>query len=103
MFLIECLIFSSSDYRAPMHLSDYDYSVLHKTIYLEARGECTLVKHSKSIGSHNECEQGQQAVAHAILNRARANRDYWGGSSVAGEFCQRQMEEKTFANDKKEN
>lgn len=43
--------------------------VFKKTIYAEARGEP---------------EEGQQWVAWVIKNRARFNREYWGGSSIKG-------------------
>lgn len=46
-----------------------DYRTLKDTIYAEARGEP---------------REGQIAVAHVILNRARANRSYWGGNSISG-------------------
>ncbi|GMR33561.1 hypothetical protein PMAYCL1PPCAC_03756 [Pristionchus mayeri] len=46
-----------------------DFDVLKKTIWLEARGEP---------------HEGQVAVAYVIKNRARANRGYWGGSTIAG-------------------
>ncbi len=41
--------------------------VFKKTIYAEARGEPL---------------EGQQWVAWVIKNRARLNREYWGGSSI---------------------
>ncbi|GMT15559.1 hypothetical protein PFISCL1PPCAC_6856, partial [Pristionchus fissidentatus] len=43
--------------------------VLKKTIWLEARGEP---------------HEGQVGVAYVIKNRANANRDYWGGNTIAG-------------------
>lgn len=39
------------------------------TVYAEARGEP---------------REGQIAVANVIINRALANKSYWGGSSIAG-------------------
>ena len=50
-------------------VSKNDYDTLKATIYAEARGEI---------------RDGQIAVAHVILNRARANKPYWGGSTIAG-------------------
>ncbi|GMS99207.1 hypothetical protein PENTCL1PPCAC_21382, partial [Pristionchus entomophagus] len=43
--------------------------VLKKTIWLEARGEP---------------HEGKVAVAYVIINRARANRSYFGGNTIAG-------------------
>jgi N-acetylmuramoyl-L-alanine amidase len=47
------------------HLSEKE--VFAKTIYAEARGES---------------RQGQEWVGWVIKNRARMNREYWGGSSI---------------------
>lgn len=41
--------------------------ILAKTVYLEAQGET---------------RKGWRAVAFVIRNRARLNRDYWGGDSI---------------------
>jgi N-acetylmuramoyl-L-alanine amidase len=54
---------------AALDRESYDYQILHKTIFAEARGEPEL---------------GQRAVAWVIRNRAEQNRDYWGGESIAG-------------------
>ena len=51
-----------------MGLSSHDYEILLKTVYGEARGEE---------------QRGQLAVAWVIYNRARLNKSYWGGSSIA--------------------
>ncbi|XP_037037550.1 spore cortex-lytic enzyme-like [Bradysia coprophila] len=45
-----------------------DKDILAQTVYHEARGES---------------EDGWKAVAHVIKNRAKANKSYWGGNSVA--------------------
>lgn len=52
-----------------MDRNSYDYQTLLKTIYGEARGESEL---------------GQRAVAWVINNRAKLNRGYWGGNTIAG-------------------
>lgn len=46
-----------------------DKEILAKTVYLEARGEPT---------------EGWRGVAFVIMNRAKLNKSYWGGSSVGG-------------------
>ena len=56
-----------------MNRNSYDYQTLLKTIYSEARGESEL---------------GQRAVAWVIYNRAKLNREYWGGNTLAG-VCKR--------------
>ena len=55
-----------------MSLDSHDYKILLKTVYGEARGEW---------------KTGQVAVAWVIRNRARLNKSYWGGSSIAA-VCQ---------------
>ncbi|CAG2168292.1 unnamed protein product [Oppiella nova] len=50
----------------PKH-TDADKKALAETLFGEARGES---------------EEGQIGVAGVILNRAEANKDYWGGSQV---------------------
>lgn len=52
-----------------MDKNSYDYQILLKTIYGEARGESEL---------------GQRAVAWVIYNRAKLNRANWGGNTLAG-------------------
>ena len=49
--------------------NSHDYQILLRTIYAEARGELLM---------------GQKAVAWVIYNRAKLNRGYWGGSTIAG-------------------
>ncbi|KAG4066621.1 hypothetical protein HA402_007257 [Bradysia odoriphaga] len=41
--------------------------IFAKTVYLEARGES---------------DEGCRAVGHVIKNRAKLNKDYWGGRSI---------------------
>ena len=52
--------------------NSHDYKILLKTIYGEARHESRRV---------------QLGVAWVILNRARLNKSYWGGCSIA-DVCQ---------------
>ena len=54
---------------AKMDKNSDDYETLLKTVWAEARGEP---------------KEGQLAVAHVIWNRAKANKERWGGNSIAG-------------------
>uniref|UniRef100_A0AC34GIF6 Uncharacterized protein n=1 Tax=Panagrolaimus sp. ES5 TaxID=591445 RepID=A0AC34GIF6_9BILA len=51
------------------NVDDNDMDVLIKTVFMEARGEST---------------EGQAAVTYVIVQRARLNKSYWGGNTIAG-------------------
>eukprot|EP00080_Pristionchus_pacificus_P021861 PDM81881.1 hypothetical protein PRIPAC_34035 [Pristionchus pacificus] len=66
--------------------SDYDFEVLKKTVWFESLGEPL---------------EGKFAIAHLIMNRARANRDCFGGNTIAG-VCLAPMQFATWNNQKPE-
>ncbi|KAI9556720.1 hypothetical protein GHT06_016511 [Daphnia sinensis] len=61
--------FSETTSEFGLDRNSWEYHILHKTIFAEARAEPEL---------------GQRAVAWVIKNRADQNQPYWGGNTIVG-------------------